>query len=103
MNEKQYQTKLIKKIRHLWPDCFVMKNDAATTQGLPDLLILGNNRWAMLEVKMDDDSPMQPNQSYYVERFHHMSFAAFINPGNEEVVLNDLQSALGLTGQACVP
>lgn len=102
MNESHYQRRLVNHIKNRWPDCFVMKNDATQTQGVPDLLILFNGSWAMLEVKMEDDSSRQPNQDYYIERFNGMSFAAFINPGNEEVVLNDLQSALGLTREARV-
>jgi hypothetical protein len=79
-----------------------MKNDPSEMQGIPDILILYNNTWAMLEVKMAHDSDRRPNQEHYVRTFNNMSFAAFINPDNEEDVLNDLQSALRYTGKACV-
>jgi hypothetical protein len=103
MNETEYERELKKRIRARWPDCFIMKNDAQRTQGVPDLLILFNGKWAMLEVKMSDDSKKEANQDYYVAKFDHMSFASFINPGNEEVVLDLLQSALGLEGATRVP
>lgn len=92
MNERAYQKKLIGKIRDRFPGCYIMKNDPAELQGVPDLLILFNNRWAMLEVKMNDGSDIQANQEYYVGVFNEMSFASFINPDNEEEILCALQS-----------
>lgn len=103
MNEREYERKLKSKLREMFPGCVIMKNDVRHTQGLPDLLILHQNTWAMLEVKLDDDSPHQPNQDHYVDLFHNMSFAAFINPNNEEEVLRDLQSAFGLAGSSRIP
>jgi hypothetical protein len=102
MNERQYEVKLRRKIRARFPGCHIMKNDARGTQGIPDLLILFNNRWAMLEVKIDGVSTKQPNQDYYVEHFNHMSFASFINPNTEEEVLNALQSAFEFEGSTRV-
>jgi hypothetical protein len=93
--EAAYQRALINKLKVILPGCHISKNDAGERQGLPDLLILWGNRWAMLEVKRSRNEPRQPNQEYYVEQFGQMSFAAFIYPENEEQVLNDLQSALG--------
>lgn len=94
MLESTYQARLIKKLRDLLPGCFILKNDPNYMQGFPDLTILWKDRWAVLEVKMDADSDMQPNQAYYVSELNHMSFAAFIYPGNEEDVLHDLQRSL---------
>jgi hypothetical protein len=100
MNETQYQRKLIKRIEKLIPGCSVIKNDPQYNQGIPDLLILYNDRWAMVEVKISADARAQPNQEYYVGVFDKMSFASFINPENEEDVLHDLQCALGFTRKA---
>ncbi|MET0786941.1 MAG: hypothetical protein ABWY25_09560 [Paenisporosarcina sp.] len=102
MNESQYQTKLIKKIHDLLPGCYVLKNDPRFAQGIPDILILFNDKWAMLEIKMSGDASVQPNQEYYVELFAEMSFASFINPENEEDVLYALQHALGSIGETCI-
>lgn len=94
-SEAAYQKDLIGRLQVMFPDCFIIKNDASARQGIPDLLILWGSRWAMLEVKLSARSPIQPNQEYYVDMFGEMSFAAFIYPENEEQVLYDLQSALG--------
>jgi hypothetical protein len=96
MNETQYQGKLIKKLRNLFPGCVILKNDPTWIQGIPDILILFLNTWAMLEVKMNDDSSIQPNQEYYIDLLDEMSFASFIRPENEEEVLYALQQSFGL-------
>lgn len=89
-----YQGRLANKIKQLLPGAIVFKNDPEQLQGVPDLLILYNDRWAMLEVKMAFDSDLRPNQEYYVEHFDNMSFCSFIYPENEKEVLDALQSAL---------
>jgi hypothetical protein len=88
-----YQARLIKKLHKLFPGCIVLKNDTEYKQGFPDLTILYHTMWAVLEVKADEDSPIRPNQNYYVEKLNEMSFAAFIYPQNEEAVLHELQQA----------
>lgn len=94
MRESVYQNKVIKKIRKLLPGCVILKNDPEYIQGIPDLLVLYSDRWAMLEVKGSAHAPQQPNQGYYVDLFDEMSFSAFIFPENEEEVLDDLQRSL---------
>lgn len=96
MREGAYQTQLIKKLKRIVPGCFIIKNDSSYIQGVPDLIILYGTKWAMLEVKMDASSNVQPNQQYYIELFDEMSFASFINPAIEEGVLDELQYAFGL-------
>lgn len=102
MNETQYQRKLMKTIQDLIPDCIVMKNDPQQIQGIPDILILYKDRWAMLEVKLTADSPQRPNQDHYVETLSDMSFASFIHPDNEGDVLIELQRSLGIARETCV-
>ncbi len=94
-SEAAYQAELIKTLKVLFPGCYIIKNDPSQNQGIPDILILFENRWAMLEFKLSDNSHVQPNQGYYVELFDNMSFAAFICPQNEEQVLYELKRALG--------
>ena len=94
-SEASYQTKLIKKLKRLFPECHIQKNDPAEHQGIPDILILIGGRWAMLEVKKAVTASRQRNQEYHVNKFRKMGFAAFISPENEEQVLNDLQSTFG--------
>lgn len=97
MRESEYRRDLVKKLQRVFPGCFIMKNDPSSLQGVPDILILYGKHWAMLEVKMDVSSDIQPNQQHYVEKFGKMSFASFINPATEEGVLYELQRAFGFS------
>ena len=96
MLERDYQSRLIRRIENMWPACVIMKQDTSFYQGVPDLIILHKNGWAMLEVKESEKASRRPNQEYYVDFYNGMSFAAFISPENEEDVLHDLQQALQL-------
>lgn len=102
MNEAQYQYKLIKKIEKMFPGCIILKGDASERQGILDLVILYNQYWASLEVKISPFADKQPNQEYYVKQLDEMSFAAFIYPENEEEVLRALQQAFGPSRRARV-
>ncbi|CAK7008137.1 MAG: hypothetical protein EUB_01584 [Eubacterium sp.] len=95
MLESNFQANLIRELKCLFPGCIVLKNDAEYIQGIPDLLVLYENRWASLECKKNAGAPKQPNQLYYVERMNGMSFSRFIYPENKEEVLNELQQAFG--------
>ena len=44
MLENKFQANLIKELKRLFPGCIVMKNDASYIQGIPDLLILYNDK-----------------------------------------------------------
>lgn len=91
MLERDFQAKLIKKIKERFPDCIVMKNDSEYIQGIPDLTILYGDKWATLECKKTKSSSRRPNQKYYVDKMDEMSFSRFISPENEEEVLDELQ------------
>ena len=91
--ESQFQAKLVCRLREMLPGCIVLKNDANYIQGFPDLTVLWNNKWALLECKQHREAHKQPNQQYYIDRGNEMSFARFICPENEEEVLHDLQQA----------
>lgn len=93
MLESKFQSDLIKELRDLFPGCYILKLDPTYLQGIPDLLILWKNKWAILEVKRNSYSPRQPNQTHYVERFDKMSFSAFIFPENKEQILDELQQS----------
>lgn len=100
MLESVYQAKLIKKLRNLFPGCVILKNDSSYLQGVPDLIILFGEHWAMLEVKRSGTEPYQPNQEYYILMLNEMSFSARIDPSNEQDVLDALQHAFELRGNA---
>lgn len=92
--ERDYQSKLIKNIKSLLPGCIVLKNDPTYIQGIPDLTILYENKWATLECKRSKKAKRRPNQDYYVGVMDKMSFSRFICPENEKEVLGELQSTL---------
>ena len=91
MLERDFQARLIKELKAMFRGCVVCKLDPDYIQGIPDLLILYKNKWAILECKKSEDEPHRPNQDYYVDKLDEMSFARFIFPENKEEVLNDLQ------------
>ena len=93
MKENRFQANLIKELKSLYPGCVIIKNDANAQQGILDLLILYEDKWAMLECKRSSDASHRPNQDYYIQKFNQMSFATFIYPENREEVLDDLESA----------
>lgn len=100
MTENEYQSKLIKKLRKMFPGCFILKNDSSYLQGVLDLTILYGEDWASLEVKTSAKSPNRPNQEFYVRQLNDMSFAAFIYPENEAEVLSALQEAFESSGRS---
>lgn len=91
MLESKFQAELIKEIKDLFPGAIVLKNDPGYLQGFPDLLVLYEDKWAVLECKRTAASRIQPNQEYYVQLTDGMSFGAFIFPENKEEVLHGLQ------------
>ena len=93
MTENQYQAKLIRTLKDLFPGCEILKNDSGYKQGILDLTLLWGPFWAALEVKASETARERPNQRYFVEKLNDMSFASFIFPENEKEVLAALQKA----------
>jgi hypothetical protein len=100
MKENEYQAKLIGKLKRRFKGCVILKNDASYIQGIPDLIVLYNDMWALLEVKRSQKAffssaktPEGRNQEYYISKLGQMSFAAFIFPENEQETLDALQRA----------
>ncbi len=91
MKESDFQSKLIKELKQLFPGCIVMKNDADYIQGIPDLTILYKDKWATLECKASESASHQANQDLYVSRMNEMSYSAFIFPENKIRVLYELK------------
>ena len=93
MLESDYQKHVIDELNTRFPNCIVLKNDPRYKQGIPDLIVLFENKWAALECKRSAREKHQANQDWYVECMNQMSYASFIYPENEEDVFNDLQFA----------
>lgn len=104
MLESTYQAQLIERLESMFLGCIVIRLDPRFvdvyidgekfSQGVMDLLVLFRGRWATLEVKSWSHARRRPNQDYFISAFDRLSFAAFICPENEEVILDDLQRAL---------
>ena len=90
MKESKFQSDLKKELKLMFPGCIITKLDSGDIQGIPDLLILYRDQWAVLEVKRDARAKRQPNQEYYVEKLNDMGFSIFIYPENKDEVLDDL-------------
>lgn len=91
--ENRFKTELIKELKLIFPGCMVMHLDPNEIQGIPDLIVLYKDKWAVLEGKKNANASHRPNQDYYVDKMNEMSYAAFIYPENKEEVLNELQQA----------
>lgn len=75
-----------------FPGILIVKQDPNTSfQGIPDHLLLFEDKWAALETKRGRKSARQPNQEHHVGRMDEMSYAAFVHPDNLEEVVHDLQ------------
>lgn len=96
--ERDFQSNLIKELKQLFPGCIVLKNDPGYIQGIPDLTIFYEDKWATLECKKSADEKARPNQPFYVEKMNNMSFSRFIYPENKESVLLELQHAFTAGG-----
>lgn len=96
--ESKFQSNLIKKIQKMFPDAYIVKNDAGYIQGFPDITILNGDKWAIIECKRDKNAKHRPNQDYHIEKLNKMSFAAFAYPENEKEILDALQRTLRDSG-----
>lgn len=94
--ESDFQSNLIKELKARFPGCEIFKTDPEFKRGVPDLIILFNNKWALLECKRERDASKRNNQEYWVNHFNQMSFSRFIFPENKEEVLNELSTLFSI-------
>ena len=92
--ESKFQRNLIDELENIFPGAVIYKNESK--QGFPDLTVLYEDHWALLECKREETSTHHNNQDYYVDKLNQMSFARFIYPENKQEVLNELQQAFGI-------
>lgn len=91
--ESKFQKEFIDDLKELFPGCMVLKNDSSYIQGIPDLTLFYQDKWATFECKRSKTAPSRPNQEYYVKKMNAMSFSRKVYPENKQEVLNDLQRA----------
>jgi hypothetical protein len=92
--EREFQAEFINELRERYPEAIILKNDSGYQQGIPDWIMLVDDRWFMFEIKRSPTAPLRPNQGYYVDLCNEMSFAAFVYPQNKEQVLDALSRSL---------
>lgn len=88
--ETEIQKDIKDKIKQMLPGAIITKQDPNDIQGIPDLAVFWESKWAMLEVKQKEDSPHRPNQDYYIGKADYMSYGRFISGETEEKVLEEL-------------
>lgn len=91
--ENDYQSGLIDRIKDRFDGCMVLKNDSSYIRGIPDLLVLYKDKWGALECKREKKASHRPLQDYYVKKMNDMSYSSFINPDNEQEVLDEMEQA----------
>ena len=90
-----FASKVKTRLEREFPECVVLRGDPNIHfQGIPDYIVLNGDRWASLEVKRASKAKRQPNQEFYTDLFGSYSYASFISPENEEVIFDELRSAL---------
>lgn len=94
--EGRFKKELKQDLTSRFPGCIITQLDPNDIQGVPDLLVLYNDRWATLECKKSKTASHRPNQDYYVKKMNAMSYSSFIFPENKEAVLDELQQAFGI-------
>lgn len=92
--EKRFQADLIRELKRLLPGCVVYKSDSQSVTGIPDITILYENKWALLECKKSEKAYRTRAQIHNVAKMNAMSFASFIYPENRKEVLDALQRSL---------
>lgn len=91
MVESEFQKRLKRRLRSEFPDCVIMKQDATQIQGIPDLIILYKDKYAVLEVKKSKTASHRPNQDFYISKFGQYVYASFCYPENVEEVITGLK------------
>lgn len=89
--EGKFQDKLVHDLRQL--GFKVIKLDPTTGRqiGIPDLLILKEGFWGMLECKAHKNSKKRPGQQQWVDWAEENSYGRFVYPENYDDVMEELK------------
>ena len=78
VKESDFQANTIKKLKVMFPGAIITKLDASYILGIPEVLILWGQRWAVFEFKKYVHATKRQNPDSYVDRMNTMSFARVI-------------------------
>lgn len=94
--EGNFKAALRSELKLLFPGCIITKNDAGSVQGIPDMSIFYNGKFAWLETKRECNASKRPNQSYYIQKCNaDGAYASFCYPENKKEVLEELITYFG--------
>ena len=94
--EGSFKTKLKAELKLLFPGCVIIKNDAGSVQGIPDMTIFYKGKYAWIETKKSATASKRPNQSHYVNWSNsYGAYATFCQPENKKQVLQELVEYFG--------
>lgn len=89
--EGNFKAALRTELKLLFPGCVITKNDAGNVQGIPDMTIFHNGKYAWLEFKRATNASKRPNQEYYINKCKaEGAYASFCYPENKKQVLQEL-------------
>lgn len=92
--EQKLQTKLATALRALGAKVIKLDPTIGRQKGIPDLLVLKNGFWCMIECKAHKNSPKQPGQQEWIDWANTQSCGRFIYKENYDEVLSELKELL---------
>lgn len=89
--EGAFQDKVCKKLRSLGFKVIKQDPSIGKQKGIPDLLILKEGFWGMLECKRAKNAQKQPGQQEWIDFADKNSYGRFIYPENYDEVMGELE------------
>lgn len=95
MLEKNFQAKIVKRLKSMGAIVIKYEQNATTIQGFPDLLFFKGPFYGALEVKKSKGARFQPLQKEWLAKLDEMSYARAIYPENFEEIMGEIKEYFG--------
>lgn len=82
MLEKNFQSKIVKRLKSMGAVVIKYEQNATTIQGFPDLIWFYKRTYGVIEVKKYKGADFQPLQPEWLERMGEMSYSWLVYPEN---------------------
>ena len=92
--EQKLQTKLATALRAMGAKVIKQDPSIGRQKGIPDLLILKDGWWGMIECKAHKNSPKRPGQQEWIDFASENSYGRFVYKENYDEVLDELKEML---------
>ena len=89
-SETVFSREFRQAISKVYPETIWIRTSPNQIQGIPDWIMLYQNRYFVFEFKKYEGAPSRPNQPYYVALLNDWSYARFVYPENREEVLDEV-------------